>query len=133
MRGRRGEVSRFRVSRAEPMAPLDFFNMTRSGILISMKYDLITIGDCVTDTFIELQEAKVAWDKDHERGELSMVFGDKIPYKSSITVPGVGNAANVAVGAARLGLATGFMSAVGGDRGADDILDVYRKERVSTE
>jgi sugar/nucleoside kinase (ribokinase family) len=97
------------------------------------KYDLISIGDCVTDTFIELKEAKVHWDKDHERGELSMAFGEKIPYTSTITVAGVGNAANIAVGASRLGLKVGFLTAVGDDRMGDDTRELYKKEGLASE
>src|SRR5581483_10711823 len=97
------------------------------------KYDLICIGDTVMDAFIKLHEATVTCDLNHERCQLCMSFADKIPYESLVVVPAVGNSSNVAVGAARLGLATGIITAVGGDHYGQEILDTYRKERVSTE
>ncbi len=100
---------------------------------MAKKYDLVTIGDCVVDTFIELQEAKVTCDADGERCEISMQFGEKIPYKSYKVVAGVGNPANVAVAAARMGLKTGFLTAVGADAGGKDILALYKKEKISNE
>ncbi len=97
------------------------------------KYDLVCVGDVVMDAFITLQEASVRWDKRHEHAELCMSFADKIPYKALTVIPAVGNASNVAVGASRLGLRTGIMTAIGSDRYGKEILDVYRKEKVSPE
>lgn len=97
------------------------------------KYDLVSIGDCTIDAFIKLHEASVHCDLDGERCQLCMSFADKIPYESLVVVPGVGNAANVAVGAARLGFNVGFLSAVGADRNGEDVLSVYHREGVSTE
>jgi ribokinase len=97
------------------------------------KYDLVCVGDVVMDAFIELQEASVLWDPKHEHEELEMPFADKIPYKSLIVAPAVGNPSNVAVGAARLGLNVAIVTAVGGDHYGGEIFDLYRKEGVSTE
>ena len=97
------------------------------------KYDLVCVGDVVMDAFITLQEASVRWDKKREHAELCMSFGDKIPYKSLLVTPAVGNPSNVVVGAARLGLRTAIVTAVGGDHYGGEILDLYRKERVGTE
>lgn len=97
------------------------------------KYDLVCIGDTVVDTFITLQEANVTCDLNHEHCRLSMSFADKIPYKSLTVAPAVGNASNVAVGAARLGLNAAIIASVGGDQAGQSILDVYRKEGVGTE
>ena len=100
---------------------------------MKQKYDVICIGDVVMDAFIGLKEAKVEWDKAHEHPELEMPFADKIPYESLTVAPAVGNASNVAVGAARLGLNTAIVTAVGGDHYGTEILDRYHKEGVSTE
>src|SRR5271154_4119409 len=97
------------------------------------KYDLVCIGDVVMDAFVTLQEASVKWDAKHENATLSMPFATKIPYKSLTIATAVGNSSNVAVGAARLGLKTGIISSIGGDGYGKDILDYYRKERVSEE
>jgi sugar/nucleoside kinase (ribokinase family) len=97
------------------------------------KYDLVCVGDVVVDAFIGLQEASVKWDAKHENPTLSMPFATKIPYQSLVVIPAVGNASNVAVGAARLGLNTGMLASIGGDQYGRDILDVYRKEGVNAE
>ncbi|MBI2025668.1 carbohydrate kinase family protein [Candidatus Kaiserbacteria bacterium] len=95
--------------------------------------DFIAIGDTVVDEFIKLKEAHVSCDINHENCTISMKWGDKIPYDSSILVPAVGNAANAAVAAARLGLSSGFISNVGKDKFGDDILETFIKEGVDTQ
>jgi sugar/nucleoside kinase (ribokinase family) len=97
------------------------------------KYDLVCIGDTVMDAFITLHEASVHCDLNKEHCQLCMSFADKIPYESLTVAAAVGNSSNVAVGAARLGLNTGIITAVGGDHYGQEILDVYRKEGVSPE
>lgn len=61
-----------------------------------------------------------------------MQWGDKIPYDFSTLVPGVGNAANAAVAAARLGLSAGFVSNVGKDRYGEETLASFAREGVDT-
>ena len=94
--------------------------------------DFIAIGDTVVDEFISLKEARVNCDINHQDCTISMRWGDKIPYDSSVLVPGVGNAANAAVAAARLGLSTGFVSNVGKDRFGEEILATFAREGVDT-
>ena len=50
-----------------------------------------------------------------EHLEICMPFADKIPYASLKVVPAVGNASNVAVGAARMGIRTAILTAIGAD------------------
>jgi ribokinase len=95
--------------------------------------DFIAIGDTTVDEFIKLQEAHISCDISHENCTISMKWGDKIPYASSILVPAVGNAANAAVAAARLGLTSAFISNVGKDRFGDEILATFAKEGVDTQ
>ncbi len=97
------------------------------------KYDLVCVGDTVMDAFITLHEASVHCDLNKEHCQLCMSFADKIPYESLTVAAAVGNSSNVAVGAARLGLTTGIITAVGSDHYGQEILDVYRKEGVSPE
>ncbi len=92
--------------------------------------DFIAIGDTVVDEFINLKEARVSCDINHQDCTISMRWGDKIPYDSSTLVPGVGNAANAAVAAARLGLSSGFISNVGKDRFGEEILAMLAREGV---
>jgi sugar/nucleoside kinase (ribokinase family) len=100
---------------------------------MAKKYDLVCIGDVVMDAFITLQEASVKWDAKRENATLSMPFATKIPYKSLTVATAVGNSSNVVVGAARLGLKTGIITSIGGDGYGREILDYYKKERVSEE
>lgn len=94
--------------------------------------DFIAIGDTVVDEFIKLKEAHVQCDSNNEDCTISMKWGDKIPYDFSVLVPGVGNAANAAVAAARLGLSTGFVSNVGKDHYGEQILAMFTREGVDT-
>ncbi|MBU6388760.1 carbohydrate kinase family protein [Patescibacteria group bacterium] len=94
--------------------------------------DFIAIGDTTVDEFIKLEEAQVNCDVNHENCTISMKWGDKIPYEFSVLVPGVGNAANAAVAAARLGLSSAFVSNVGKDKFGDDILATFAREGVDT-
>jgi len=94
--------------------------------------DFVAIGDTTVDEFIKLKEAQVHCDVNHQDCTISMRWGDKIPYESTTLVPGVGNAANAAVAAARLGLSSGFVSNVGRDRYGEDILATFAREDVDT-
>lgn len=94
--------------------------------------DFLAVGDITTDTFIKLAEASVQCDANNENCTLSMPWGDKIPYESATVVAGVGNAANAAVSAARLGLASGLLSSTGRDAGGDGNIAALVANRVST-
>lgn len=95
--------------------------------------DFIAIGDTTVDEFIKLKEARVTCDVNDQDCTISMKWGDKIPYDFAELVPAVGNAANAAVAAARLGLSSGFVSNVGKDKFGEDILTVFRHEGVDTQ
>ena len=94
--------------------------------------DFIAIGDTVVDEFIKLKEARVSCDINNDNCTISMKWGDKIPYDSSVLVPAVGNAANAVVSATRLGLSTAFISNVGKDRFGEEILATFVREGVDT-
>lgn len=94
--------------------------------------DFIAIGDTAVDEFIRLEEARVNCDINERDCTISLKWGDKIPYEFSVLVPGVGNAANAAVAAARLGLSSAFVSNVGADRFGEEILSTFKKECVDT-
>jgi sugar/nucleoside kinase (ribokinase family) len=88
----------------------------------------LAIGDPVVDDFITLKEARVTCDIDDANCTISMRWGDKIPFESVITVAGVGNSANAAVSAKRLGLTSALLGIIGGDQLGKDILAAYKKE-----
>ncbi len=79
--------------------------------------DITAIGDIVTDAFIRLKDAEVldTHEIDHTEKKLCVRFGDKVPYDSVNVVRAVGNSANAAVSAARLGLTASLMATVGDD------------------
>jgi len=95
--------------------------------------DFVAIGDTTVDEFIRLKDASVNCDINTEACTISMKWGDKLPYEFAVRVSGVGNAANAAVSAARLGLATGFVSNVGSDDYGEEILTTLKHEHVDTQ
>lgn len=94
--------------------------------------DFLAIGDMVVDTFIRLKDAEVHCDINNEHCTISMRFGDKIPFESATVVPAVGNAANAAVSAARLGLHSAYLAWAGKDRNGADCLAALEKDGVDT-
>ncbi len=95
--------------------------------------DFIAIGDTVTDAFIRLKEASVHCNIDREKCEICMRFADKIPYEDVFVVPAVGNSANAAVAAARLGLKSALVSNIGDDYFGTECLNALEAEKVATD
>lgn len=94
--------------------------------------DFIAIGDTVVDDFIRLKDASVHCKINNEDCEICLRFGDKVPFESSTIVYGVGNSANAAVCAARLGLTSGMVTNIGADQNGDKILGNFLAEQVDT-
>ena len=84
-------------------------------------FDIITIGDMMTDIFLDLDERSSLCRVDRKKQELRIKFASKIPLSGTKRVIGGGNASNHAIGAARLGLKTAIYTIVG----ADDAGDAY--------
>jgi sugar/nucleoside kinase (ribokinase family) len=61
-----------------------------------------------------------------------MKFADKIPFESVDVIPAVGNSANAAVAAARLGLASALVSDLGADYYGKECLDALKKAKVES-
>ena len=99
------------------------------------KFDLISIGDTTYDVFLGLDEetTKVQCDSNGENCLVLMPFADKVSVNTAIKVPGVGNAANMAVGASRLGLMAGLYTILGKDMTGREALAVFKKEKVATD
>jgi len=95
--------------------------------------DFFAIGDVVVDDFIRLKEASVHCTINSESCEICMRWGDKIPFEFSIRVPGVGNAPNAAVAAARLGLTSGLQACVGDDLFGSECLASLQTNGVRTQ
>ena len=96
------------------------------------KLDVLAVGDTTIDAFIRLTDAEVHCTVNRERCELCLRFGDKVPYDSVTVLPAVGNAANAAVSAARLGLRSGFLGWVGDDENGTFCIETLAGERVDT-
>lgn len=94
--------------------------------------DFVAIGDTAVDEFIRLKDARITCDVNDENCTICMKWGDKIPFEYAVLVPGVGNAANAAVSAKRLGLSAGFVSNVGNDRYGEETLNTFRTEGIDT-
>lgn len=92
--------------------------------------DLLAIGDITIDAFIRIKDAHLNCNINREACEICFRFADKVPYESVTEVAGVGNSANAAVAAARLGLRSGFIGVVGGDRNGQACIDALRREGV---
>jgi ribokinase len=94
--------------------------------------DFLAVGDIVTEPFIKLKDAHVNCRIDTGTCEICMRWGDKIPYESATVVAAVGNAANAAVAAARLGLSSSLRAYVGDDRYGVECLEKLVEEKVDT-
>jgi len=93
------------------------------------KLDLITIGDSTIDTFIRIHDASVECDINKKDCKICVPYGSKIPV-DSIAHGVAGNAANVAVGCARLGLATAIYTNLGDDENGLRIKETLISEKI---
>lgn len=102
---------------------------------MSEQYDFVAIGDTVIDAFIELNKdaADVSQDMDTGRLTLHMPFGSKLPFNDVEVVNAVGNSANAAVSAHRLGLKSALVTNLGHDRNGKDCLEHLRNEGIHTD
>lgn len=94
-------------------------------------FDLVTIGDCTWDTFLNIENATLRFQKNsHRPQEISLPYGHKIPIEDTFESMG-GNAANIAVGATRLGLKTAIASEIGLDMHSCQIYQELKKNDVN--
>ncbi|HEU4965897.1 MAG TPA: carbohydrate kinase family protein [Candidatus Saccharimonadales bacterium] len=94
-------------------------------------FDILSVGDIVTDAFIKLfDDQAFTYTDEHGKKILAMEFGTKLPFDHAEVIEGVGNAANGAVACARLGLKTSFVTNVGGDQEGRDMIASLVKNGV---
>ncbi len=106
--------------------------MAPSKKLMTKKLDLLCIGDSCVDIFSFPDETKVRCQLHNGRKcELCIAYASKIPTKG-FTITFGGNAANVAVGASRLGVKTAIYTHLGDDLFGKAIVENFRKEKVDT-
>jgi len=94
-------------------------------------FDIVCIGNAKIDTFLTLDEANHNLRFLKETNELCVKFGEKITVDKAEVLLG-GNAANVAVGASRLGLKTALVAEIGVDEFAQKIINTLSVENVDT-
>ena len=100
--------------------------------IFSKNPEFIAIGDIVIDEFIKITNAHEVQNAQSGVAELCMVFGTKLPFESAEEVVAVGNSANAAVAASRLGLSSGLVAHVGDDENGKKCLNKLKEEKVST-
>ena len=93
------------------------------------RFDLIIIGDSTIDTFIKIHDASIECDVNKQDCKICVPYGSKIPV-DSIAYGVAGNAANVAVGATRLGLKTAIYTNLGDDNQGKTIKQTLEEEGV---
>lgn len=96
-------------------------------------FDFVAIGDITTDAFIRLKDAKVNHKDDGQKMELVLRFGDKVPYEFVEVVKAVGNSANAAVCARRLGLNSALVTDVGDDHNGHECIATLKNNKVATD
>lgn len=94
-------------------------------------FDLISIGDVTIDTYIQIHDAQILCDIDKKNCKLCVEYGKKIPVEKLIHLV-AGNAANNAIGGARLGLKTAIYANIGNDSGGEEICRKLKKEAVNS-
>lgn len=97
------------------------------------KMDFVAVGDTVVDAFIKLKKADIIGEPDTPGYEIAIPFAEKVPYEDVFVIPAVGNAANAAVSAARLGLNTAIVTNLGDDRDGEECLATFKKNNVKTD
>ncbi|MFA7653944.1 MAG: carbohydrate kinase family protein [Candidatus Magasanikbacteria bacterium] len=94
-------------------------------------YNIITIGDAVIDTHVQIDNAAVECGLDGQSCRLCLDFASKIPITDSFQCLG-GNAANVACGTTKLGLKTAILTSVGNDSNGKLVKQELKKYGVDT-
>ncbi len=93
-------------------------------------WDIISIGDATIDTLMEIDDAAVNCALKKDQCQLCLNYGDKIVV-NHLQKTVAGNAANNAVGSARLGLHTAYCGIVGADDNGQWICDKLHDEHVA--
>ncbi|MFA6432508.1 MAG: carbohydrate kinase family protein [Candidatus Paceibacterota bacterium] len=100
--------------------------------MLRKKIDVLAVGDLTTDAFIRLKDAAVHCKIKEEDCELCVRFGDKVPFEYVKVVKAVGNAANAAVSASRLGLRAALVANIGNDQNGKECLTELQRNKVVT-
>lgn len=94
------------------------------------QFDAIAVGDATLDTFLRVKDIVIIPGKEHQNALACVPYGDKVVV-DSFEQQVAGNAANNAIGSARLGLKSAFYSVVGNDDSGKKVLAAMKREKVS--
>lgn len=94
------------------------------------QFDVIAVGDATLDTFVRVKEAIIVPSKEEHNAMVCLPYADKMVVES-FEQQVAGNAANNAIGSARMGLRAAFYSIVGNDDSGKKVLAAMKKEGVS--
>ncbi len=94
--------------------------------------DFLAIGDIATEPFIKIKEAEAICDKGGDHCKLCLNYGGKIPYESALVCSAVGNSANAAISASRLGLNASIVTYVGNDDIGKKNIEELIKQDIDT-
>jgi len=92
--------------------------------------DVLAIGDTTEDIFLQMHDASLQCNVDGKKCMICFDFGEKIAVEAKTVVSGVGNAANHAIGIARLGHKSGIYTVVGDDTEGKAAKDILEKNGV---
>lgn len=96
------------------------------------QHDVIAIGDTTQDIFLKMTDASLQCDMDGKNCRLCFDYAEKIGVEQKTDIPAVGNAANHAVGIARLGLRSAVYTIVGDDDQGHKAQRVFEENNVDT-
>lgn len=101
----------------------------------SKNFQFVAIGDMTIDAFIRLSDISRAHVTELTDGseEISLPFGDKVPFEFSDEIVAVGNSANAAVCASRLGISSALVVNIGKDSNGQKCLVQLQKDNVATD
>jgi sugar/nucleoside kinase (ribokinase family) len=96
-----------------------------------MKFDILLVGDTSIDEFMLIHEASVSCDINHEHCRICFDYAEKI-HVEKFEVSVAGNAPNVAMGCAKLGMTPAVYTEIGGDANADLAINTMKERGVDT-
>lgn len=97
---------------------------------VQPEFHVIAIGDTTQDIFLKMHEAGLQCDINQEHCKICFDFAEKIAVEQKTDIPAVGNAANHAIGVARLGLKSAIYTVVGDDDQGHKAVAVFRENGV---
>lgn len=96
-------------------------------------FDIIAIGDTTQDIFLKMHDASLQCGLDGGNCKICFDYADKIAVDQKNDIPAVGNAANHAIGAARLGVQAALYTVVGDDDQGHKAVQVLQENKVATD